>query len=374
MPLSPDALQLLRPDGSIATGDHLQAYQAIVDTLTDDQLGLMYRTMVVTRALDLEAGTLQRQGQMALWVPSVGQDACQVGSALATRAQDTIFPAYREHSIARLRGVSMVQIVKLMRGISHGGWDPKEHGNFRLYTLVLSAQTLHAAGYAMGIGFDGAAGTGDLDKDEATIVYFGDGSTSEGDTHEAMVFAQSYQAPIVFFLQNNHWAISTPVRVQSRTPLYLRAAGYGIPSVQIDGNDPLISYAVTKQNMDRARSGHGPQFIEALTYRIGAHTTSDDPTKYRDEDELKFWLERDPIGRFRFYLANRGHSEEFFDEVDTEARDEVSGFRRDVLALEPPASSTIFEHVYSAPHKNLEAQAQWLAEFEDSFVPGEGQV
>ena len=374
MPLSPDALQLLRPDGSIATGDHLQAYQAIADTLTDDQLQLMYRTMVVTRALDLEAGTLQRQGQMALWVPSVGQEACQVGSALATRPQDTIFPAYREHSIARLRGVSMVQIVKLMRGISHGGWDPKEHGNFRLYTLVLSAQTLHAAGYAMGIGFDGAAGTGDLDKDEATIVYFGDGSTSEGDTHESMVFAQSYQAPIVFFLQNNHWAISTPVRVQSRTPLYLRAAGYGIPSVQIDGNDPLISYAVTKQNMDRARSGHGPQFIEALTYRIGAHTTSDDPTKYRDEDELKFWLERDPIGRFRVYLANRGHSEEFFDEVDTEARDEVSDFRRDVLALPNPPTSKIFEHVYSAPHKNLEAQAQWLAEFEDSFVPGEGQA
>ncbi len=149
MPLSPDALQLLRPDGTIATGDHLQAYQAIADTLTDDQLQLMYRTMVVTRALDLEAGTLQRQGQMALWVPSVGQEACQVGSALATRPQDTIFPAYREHSIARLRGVTMVQIVKLMRGISHGGWDPKEHGNFRLYTLVLSAQTLHAAGYAM---------------------------------------------------------------------------------------------------------------------------------------------------------------------------------------------------------------------------------
>ena len=372
MPLSPDALQLLRPDGSIATGDHLQAYQAIADTLSDDQLQLMYRTMVVTRALDLEAGTLQRQGQMALWVPSVGQEACQVGSGMATRPQDTIFPAYREHSVARLRGVSMLQIVKMLRGITHGGWDPAEHNNFRLYTLVLSAQTLHATGYAMGIGFDGAAGTGDPTTDEATLVYFGDGSTSEGDTHESLVFAQSYQAPIVFFLQNNHWAISTPVRVQSRTPLYLRATGYGVPSVQIDGNDPLISYAVTKHNMDRARSGHGPQFIEALTYRMGAHTTSDDPTKYRDEEELQFWAERDPIGRFRVFLGNRGHSEEFFDEVDEQARDEVSDFRREVIALPSPPSRHIFEHVYSSPHKNLEEQAAWLAEFEDSFIPKEG--
>jgi len=160
--------------------------------------------------------------------------------------------------------------------------------------------------------------------------------------------------------------------VQSRTPLYLRATGYGIPSVQIDGNDPLISYAVTKHNMDRARSGHGPQFIEALTYRMGAHTTSDDPTKYRDEEELQFWAERDPIGRFRVFLGNRGHSEEFFDEVDEQARDEVSDFRREVIALPSPPSRHIFEHVYSSPHKNLEEQAAWLAEFEDSFIPKEG--
>ena len=372
MPLSPDALQLLQPDGTLATGDHLEPYHAVIETLGHDQLELMYRTMVITRALDLEAGTLQRQGQMALWVPSVGQEACQVGSGMATRKQDAVFPAYREHSIARLHGVSMLQIVRMMRGLTHGGWNPKEHDNFRLYTLVIGSHTLHATGYAMGIGLDGKAGTGNADQDEAAIVYFGDGATSQGDTHEAMVYAQSYQAPVVFFLQNNHWAISTPVRVQSRTPLYQRAAGYGIPSTQIDGNDVLISYALTRQAMDQARSGAGPQFIEALTYRMGAHTTSDDPTKYRDDEELRFWQERDPIGRFRVYLGNKGFSEEFFDQVDEQARDEVSDFRRGVLALGKPDSSQIFKHVYSAENKNLDEEAAWLAEFEDSFVPEGG--
>lgn len=372
MPLSAETLQLLAPDGTPINGDHLEPYWASVNTLTEQQLQLMYQTMAITRALDLEAGTLQRQGQMALWVPSVGQEGCQVGSAMASRPQDTIFPAYREHSIARLRGVSMVQIVRMMRGLTHGGWDPATHNNFRVYTLVIGSHTLHATGYAMGISFGGKAGTGNVDSDEVAFAYFGDGATSQGDTHEAMVFAQSYQAPVVFFLQNNHWAISTPVRVQSRTPLYRRAEGYGIPSRQIDGNDVLISYAVTRQMADEARKGGGPQFIEALTYRIGAHTTSDDPSKYRDDDELRFWMERDPISRFRSYLGARGFGEEFFAEVDQQAKDEVSDFRRDVLALGKPDSTQIFSNVYSSAHRNLDEEAAWLAEFEDSFVPDGG--
>lgn len=368
MPFTADTLQLLAPDGSLVQGDHLEPYWATVNLLGQADLELMYRTMAVTRALDVEAGTLQRQGQMALWVPSVGQEACQVGSAMALRPQDTIFPAYREHSIARLRGVTMVQIVRMMRGLTHGGWDPATHHNFRPYTLVIGSHTLHATGYAMGIGFDGKAGTGNVESDEITVAYFGDGATSQGDTHEAMVFAQSYQAPVLFFLQNNHWAISTPVRVQSRTPLFQRAAGYGIPSRQIDGNDPLISYAVTRQLADEARAGGGPQFIEALTYRIGAHTTSDDPTKYRDDDELAFWTERDPIARFGNYLRSKGVDESFFQSVDEQARDEVADFRRDVLALPKPPSQQIFSHVYTGSNKNLDEQAAWLAEFEDSFV------
>lgn len=375
MPLAKETLQLLESDGRIVHGETYDQYWPYVAQLSDAELALMYETMAITRALDLEAGNLQRQGQMALWVPAVGQEGCQVGAAMASRPQDTIFPAYREHSVARLRGVSMLEIIRMLRGLTHGGWDPAERNNFRLYTLVIGSHTLHATGYAMGIALDGAVATGDVGSDEATMAFFGDGATSQGDTHEAMVFAQSYQAPILFFLQNNHWAISTPVRVQSRTPLVQRAAGYGMPSRQIDGNDALISYAVTRQMLDEARSGGGPQFIEALTYRIGAHTTSDDPTKYRDDDELQFWVQRDPITRFRVFLEGRGVEGRFFDEVDQRAQDEASELRREVLALPDPDHQKIFEHVYSAPHAPLAAEAQWLRDFDASFIdapPSEG--
>src|SRR5690606_16651315 len=186
------------------------------------------------------------------------------------------------------------------------GWDPAQHKNFHLYTLVIGSQALHATGYAMGISLDGLAGTGDPERDEAVMVYFGDGATSQGDVSEAFVFAASYQTPQVFFLQNNHWAISVPVSTQSRTPLYLRSSGFGIPGVQIDGNDVLASYAVTAKRLDDAREGKGPSLIEAVTYRIGAHTSSDDPSKYRSAEELEHWVSRDPIVRFRRFLESEG--------------------------------------------------------------------
>ena len=208
----------------------------------------------------------------------MGQEAAQVGSAHAARAQDHLFPAYREHAVGMIRGARPARIVELLRGRHPRRLEPvAETGNFHLYTLVLGSQTLHATGYAMGIGFDGTAGTGNPDTDEAVMVYFGDGASSQGDVSEAFVFAASYQTPQVFFLQNNQWAISVPVSVQSRTPLYLRARGFGIPSVQIDGNDVLASYAVTAKHLDDARAGRGPALIEALTYRIGAHTSSRRP-------------------------------------------------------------------------------------------------
>jgi pyruvate dehydrogenase E1 component alpha subunit len=222
----------------------------------------------------------------------------------------------------------------------------------------------------MGIGFDGASGTGNPDEDEAVLVYFGDGATSQGDTNEAMVFAQSYQAPLVFFLQNNQWAISAPVRIQSRTPLYKRAEGFGIPSYQVDGNDVLINYALTRTVMDRARSGGGPQFIEAVTYRIGAHTSSDDPSRYRDEEEMRYWAERDPIDRFRLYLSGLGVAESFFDEVESQAKDEASDLRASVLAMTKPSSSNIFASVYSDPHPLIDEQRAWWADFESSFSEG----
>jgi pyruvate dehydrogenase E1 component alpha subunit len=219
----------------------------------------------------------------------------------------------------------------------------------------------------MGIQFDGKVATGDVSTDEACIVYFGDGSSSEGDVNEALVFAQSYQAPQVFFLQNNQYAISVPVVRQSRSPLYLRGEGFGIESYQIDGNDVLISYAVTRLAMDAARSGDGPRFIEAQTYRLGAHTTSDDPTKYRESAEEEYWKQRDPIARFEKYLRFRGESDQFFEQVRQEGEDLAADIRRRTLELAPPPMDVIFDHVYTDEHPVTAAQKKWLQEYEASF-------
>jgi len=360
-------VQLLSPEGTLVENDANAPYLELVSGLGEQQLLDFHRQMVTIRRFDIEAGNLQRQGQLALWIPSLGQEAAQVGSGYAARAQDHIFPAYREHVVGRIRGLDVVKIIEMLRGLSHGGWVPAETGNFHLFTLVIGSQALHATGYAMGMRFDGVVGTGDADVDQATLVYFGDGATSQGDVNEAFVFAASYQTPQVFFLQNNHWAISVPVERQSRTPLYLRAAGFGIPSVQIDGNDVLASYAATRMNLDAARAGEGPRFIEALTYRMGAHTTSDDPTKYREDEETRFWSERDPIGRFETYLRGRGVADDFFREVATEAEDLAADVRRRTLELPDPPSTKIFQNVYTDPHPLVAEQAAWLAAFEAGY-------
>jgi len=370
MSTTPQTLQLLAPDGSRVTSAAVEEYLPYVDALTEHQLREMYRTMAVVRRFDVEAGNLQRQGQLALWIPSLGQEAAQVGSGFAARAQDHIFPAYREHAVGYLRGLDLMRIIEMLRGLSHGGWDPAATGNFHLYTLVIGSQTLHATGYAMGQRFDGVVGTGDPDVDAATMVYFGDGATSQGDVSEALVFAQSYQAPLVFFLQNNHWAISVPVSVQSRTPLVDRARGFGVPSVQIDGNDVLISYATTMASLEAARAGEGPRFIEALTYRMGAHTTSDDPSKYRSEAELHHWQERDPVARFETYLRSLGAGDDFFSSVADEGEQLAADVRTRTLALGAPPAESLFAHVYSEPHALMDAQRQWLADYEASFEGG----
>jgi pyruvate dehydrogenase E1 component alpha subunit len=360
-------LQLLSPAGSIVESDATAEYLPYVEKLTDAELREFHRVMVVTRAFDLEATNLQRQGQMGLWVPSLGQEAAQVGSGFAARAQDHIFPAYREHSIAMIRGIDLLDIIRMLRGLTHGGWNPAEHNNFHIYTLVIGSQTLHATGYAMGLTLDGVTATGDAQTDQAVMVYFGDGATSQGDVNEAFVFAASYQTPQVFFLQNNQWAISVPVSTQSRTPLYLRGTGFGIPSIQIDGNDALISYAATRKNLDEARAGGGPRFIEALTYRMGAHTSSDDPTKYRLDAEVAHWEALDPIARFETYLRGRGEADAFFADVATESADLASDIRRRTLELEPPPAKSMFDNVYSEPHPLMREQKAWLETYEASF-------
>ncbi|WP_374955027.1 thiamine pyrophosphate-dependent dehydrogenase E1 component subunit alpha [Microbacterium sp. MYb66] len=365
-------VSVLDEAGRFAPSPAAERYLPLIEAIGDAELEQFYRDMVVIRAIDTQATNLQRQGQLALWPPSRGQEAAQVGSGRAARRQDTIFPSYREHAVTRIRGVDPVDIIKLMRGVSHGGWDPTDpkNGNTRLYTLVLGSQVLHAAGYGMGLVFDGRTGTGDVDRDEAVITYYGDGASSQGDVHEAMVFAASYQAPTVFFLQNNHWAISVPVSTQSRVPLVQRSAGYGIPSVRVDGNDVLASYAVSRTALDEARSGKGPQAIEAVTYRLGAHTTSDDPTKYRGSDEEQYWAGRDPIVRMRAFLEGRGASAQLFADVEAEAADAAEDLRARSVELTPPSADKMFDHVYSEPHPLIDEQKAWRARYEASFEGG----
>ncbi|WP_401000589.1 thiamine pyrophosphate-dependent dehydrogenase E1 component subunit alpha [Agromyces sp. GXQ0307] len=360
-------VQLLTPEGDLRPTPEAEAYLPVVEALPDAALEQFYRDMVISRRVDVTGANLQRQGQLALWVPSHGQEAAQVGSARAARPQDHIFPSYREHVVGMIRGLDPVAILKLLRGVTLGGWKPEENGNFHLYTLVLASQTLHATGYAMGLQFDGATATGDPEADAAVLVYYGDGSTSQGDANEALVFASSYNTPQVFFVQNNQWAISVPVSRQSRSPLSLRGGGFGMPGIRIDGNDVLASYAVTRRALEEARAGEGPSFIEAVTYRMGAHTTADDPTKYRTDDEVAYWTARDPIVRFRTWLEGRGASAEFFEGVDEEAAEVAAGVRTRALELTAPPRSDIFAHVYSEPHPLIEAQAAWLEEYENSF-------
>ncbi|MCU1542892.1 MAG: thiamine pyrophosphate-dependent dehydrogenase component subunit alpha [Microbacteriaceae bacterium] len=360
-------VQLLSQDGTLVESDASAEYLPYIEALSDEQLREFHRNMVVIRRFDEEATNLQRQGELGLWVPSTGQEAAQVGSAFAARPQDHIFPAYREHAVARIRGVDVVGILALLRGTTHGGWNPDLSNNFHLYTLVIGSHTLHATGRAMAMTLDGTTAKGNPETDGAVMTYFGDGATSQGDVSEAFVFAASYQAPVVFFLQNNHWAISVPVSTQSRTPLYLRSSGFGIPGIQIDGNDVLASFAVTKHNLDAARAGEGPRLIEALTYRMGAHTSSDDPTKYRLDSEVEYWLARDPITRFETWLRSRGEGDAFFSEVAEEAEDFAADVRKRTLALEVPSTDLMFDHVYSEPHPVLAAQKQWLEQYDASF-------
>ncbi|MGA8979804.1 MAG: thiamine pyrophosphate-dependent enzyme, partial [Pedococcus sp.] len=256
----------------------------------------------------------------------------------------------------------------LFRGVNHGGWDPNEK-NFHLYTIVIGAQTLHATGYAMGIQRDGDVGTGDDARDAAVIAYFGDGATAQGDVNESFVYAAVNNAPVVFFCQNNQWAISEPNERQTRIPLYQRARGFGFPGVRVDGNDVLAVYAVTQQALNAARSGNGPTFIEAYTYRMGAHTTSDDPTKYRVSAEVEVWKHRDPIERLKSYLVHTQKADqEFFEAVEAEGDELAVRVREGCLSMADPTGDSMFDHVYVEEHPVVEAERREFAEYHAGFT------
>ncbi|MEV8338172.1 thiamine pyrophosphate-dependent enzyme [Leucobacter sp. NPDC077196] len=377
----PEPIRFLDAEGGYAPSDSAADYAAELEGVGVEDFKQWYRDMVSTRAFDTECTHLQRQGQLALWVPSVGQEGCQVGLVRATEPQDHVFPAYREHLVAHVRGVDLLDIAAQFRGVTHGGWDITDpaNGNVHLYTLVLGSQTQHATGHALAQVLDAKRRTGDTSLDageagtatgEATMVFYGDGTSSQGDPNEAMIFAASYQTPEVFVVQNNGWAISVPVARQSRTPLYRRALGFGIRAVQIDGNDPLAAFAVGRRFLRLAREGQGPGYIEALTYRIGAHTTADDPTRYRPEGELESWQLRDPIARLEAYLRELGVDDAYFAEVAQFADRQAKVVRDQILTLPTPHPESMFAHVYAEPHPRIDEQRAWFAEYESSFEGG----
>jgi 2-oxoisovalerate dehydrogenase E1 component alpha subunit len=352
----PELVQLLTPEG-----ERIEHPDYSVDLTPDEYRGL-YRDLVLVRRVDIDATALQRQGELGIWASLLGQEAAQVGSGRALAVDDMAFPTYREHGVAWCRGVDPLQLLGLYRGVNLGGWDPAEK-NFHLYTIVIGSQTLHATGYAMGMQRDGA--------ENAVIAYFGDGASSQGDVNESFVWASVFNAPIVFFCQNNQWAISEPIEKQSRIPLYQRARGFGFPGVRVDGNDVLACLAVTRAALQRAREGSGPTFVEAYTYRMGAHTTSDDPTRYRLASDLEAWRLRDPIERMRAYLTRTGMADaDFFESVDREADELAAHVRNGCLQMPDPDPMEIFTDVYVEEPPELERQRSEFAAYLSSFEGG----
>ncbi|WP_420819154.1 thiamine pyrophosphate-dependent dehydrogenase E1 component subunit alpha [Nonomuraea lactucae] len=315
---------------------------------------LLFRDMALARRFDAEALALARQGELGLWLMSLGQEAAQVGSIRALRPDDHVFPSYREHAAALARGLGPAELLRQWRGLAHAGWNPATH-RFHFYSLVLGTQALHATGYAMGVLRDGA--------DEIVMTYFGDGASSQGDVNEALNWAATTGAPVLFFCQNNHWAISTPAAQQSRTALHQRAAGFGLDSYLVDGNDVLAVHAVTSQAAARVRDTRMPAFIEAETYRMAGHSTSDDPGRYRADGEVERWRLRDPITRLEILLKAAGVGASFFTEVEREADALAAATRRACLSLPDPELADLFGTVYTERHGLLDREAAEYAEY-----------
>lgn len=332
-----------------------------LDDVDEALLTELYLDMSVIRAIDEEAVALQRQGELGLWPPLHGQEAAQIGLGRALDATDFLFTSYRENGLAWCRGVSPEEMLAVWRGTALSGWDPFTH-HMATPQVIIGAQAHHAVGYAMAARARGG--------DEIAVACFGDGALSQGDVNEALAFAASFRAPVLFFCQNNHYAISEPVAVQATVPLALRPTGFGIPALRVDGNDVLAVRAASRIAARHLREGRGPIFLEAVTYRLGPHTTSDDPTRYRDEQELETWRGRCPLRRVERHLAQLGASaEELRGEAQRRGADARTALREAVTALPAPAPESLFENVLSTAHPGLERQREEFRSFTASLAP-----
>ncbi|MFK7739525.1 MAG: pyruvate dehydrogenase (acetyl-transferring) E1 component subunit alpha [Planctomycetota bacterium] len=337
----PGLVRLLEDDGSIAAGKDPQ--------LSDETLLYLYEQMVQVREFDRRMLMLQRQGRIGFYGPILGQEAATVGSVAALEHRDWIFPALREGAAAMMRGLSLTEAINQLIGNGADRCKGRQmpchytvkEGNYYGMSSVIGTQISHAAGAAMAARIKG--------DDVVVLGYMGDGATSANDFHAGMNFAAVYKAPCVMFCQNNQWAISVPLSKQSASEtLAQKGKAYGMPCVRVDGNDVLAVYSVTQEAAARARRGEGPTFIEAVTYRRLGHSSSDDPTRYRDEAEVEYWEKRDPVDRFRMHLQ----SKKLWDDAKEEAfKEDIAKRVNDAIteaeSFEPPADETLVTDVYA---------------------------
>jgi 2-oxoisovalerate dehydrogenase E1 component alpha subunit len=352
--LTPEALlpaavpvTLLDADGRPVPVDDL-------DFPDDEVLLALYRMMVLGRRFDVQATALTKQGRLAVYPSARGQEACQIGAVHALRGQDWLFPTYRDSMAVAARGVDPVQVLTLLRGEWHSGYDPYRY-RVAPQCTPLATNALHAVGLARAAVIKG--------EDTVALVMLGDGATSEGDTHEALNFAAVWHAPVVFLVQNNGYAISVPLAKQTAAPsLAAKGVGYGMPGTVVDGNDAAAVYAVVRRAVTAAAAGAGPVLIEALTYRMEAHTNADDASRYRSREEVDSWLARDPVTRLRDYLGRRGLlSAGVRAELDAEAEAAAAQLRQRMQADVRRDPADLFRYVYAEPPPALRRQQQELA-------------
>ena len=354
-----DPVRFLAEDGSTVTAP--DGYP-----LPSDELLLeAYRRMVLGRRFDTQATALTKQGRLAVYPSSRGQDACQIAVALALRESDWLFPTYRDSMALVARGIDPVEVLTLLRGDWHCGYDPTARRTAPQCT-PLATQAPHATGMAEALRRKG--------EDSVALALVGDGGTSEGDFHEALNFAAVLHAPVVFFVQNNKYAISVPLARQTAAPsLAYKGIGYGVRSEQVDGNDLPAVLSVLSAAVEHARSGRGPMLVEAHTYRMDAHTNADDATRYRDEQEVERWRAADPLDRLTAYLRGR---DLLSDEIANAASADAEAFAADLRArmnadttLDP---LELFDHVFAEPTPQLrEQRAQLAAELAAESQTGE---
>jgi pyruvate dehydrogenase E1 component alpha subunit len=341
-PLAGQRLEILNETGKITAPEWMPE-------LTADMMRKLYRTMLLARIADTRAVSLQRQGRLYTLPPSMGQEAAVVGSAMALEASDWIAPAYRELGALLAHGVPLARVYMYHGGSEQGSvYPPGVH--VLPVSVPISSQLLHAVGIGHAINYK--------QEKDVVITYFGDGGTSEGDFHEAMNWAAVFSCPVIFFCNNNQYAISYPRSRQTKSAtLAQKAVAYGMPGIQIDGNDVFAAYRATQEAARHARAGHGPVLIEAETYRLGAHTTSDDPTKYRTKDEETVWQARDPLLRLRKYLeAQHSWSAEDETEATAEITRQAEEAFREAEQLAPNSPEEIMNHLFRERPAELQKQ------------------